>query len=84
MDKARFDTAHEEHNHSTEHKIEAGKAASQHATIEDVKHSTVLLRKDCEQLRLQIRKSANTLIKWQIGIGIVIVLCLAIGFGWLG
>ena len=77
MDKSRFDTAHEEHNRSVERKIEAGNSALQPATMEDVKLSAV-------QLRLQIRKSANTLIKWQIGIGIVMVLCLAKGFGWLG
>ena len=55
----------------------------QPATTEDVKHSVLLLREDWEQLRLHIRKSANCLIKWQIGIGIVLVLCLARGFGWL-
>ena len=48
-----------------------------------MKHSVLLLREDWEQLRLHIRKSANCLIKWQIGIGIVLVLCLARGFGWL-
>ena len=79
MDKGEFDTAHEEHKSSIGRNIEAGNAALQPATIEDVKHSLLLLR-------LQIKKSANTLIKWQIGIGIVLVLvlCLAIGFGWLG
>lgn len=84
MNKGELDTPHEEHNRSIERKIEAGDSALQPATTEDVKHSVLLLREDWEQLRLQIRKSANTLIKWQIGIGIVIVLCLAKGFGWLG
>ena len=84
MDKGELDTPHEEHNRSIERKIEAGDSALQPATTEDVKHSVLLLREDWEQLRLHIRKSANTLIRWQIGIGIVIVLCLAKGFGWLG
>ena len=75
MDKSEF--AHEEHNSATERKIEAGNASLQPVTIEEVKYSM-------EQLRLQIRKSANYLIKWQIGIGIVLVLCLARGFGWIG
>ena len=76
MDKSRFDTAHEEHNRFVERKVEAGDSVLQPVTTEDVKHSVA-------QLRLQIRKSANCLIKWQIGIGIVLVLCLARGFGWL-
>ena len=77
MNKGELDTPHEEHNRSIERKIEAGNASLQPATIEEVKYSM-------EQLRLQIRKSANYLIKWQIGIGIVLVLCLARGFGWIG
>ena len=76
MNKGEFDTGHEEYNRSIERKIEAGNASLQPATTEDVKHSLLLLR-------LQLRKSANTLIKWQIGIGIVLVLCLARGFGWI-
>ena len=83
MDKGECDTAHEEHKSSIGRNIEAGNAVLQPATTEDVKHSVLLLREDWEQLRLHIRKSANCLIKWQIGIGIVLVLCLARGFGWL-
>ena len=49
MNKGELDTPHEEHNRSIERKIEAGDSTLQHATTEDVKHSTVLLRKDCER-----------------------------------
>ena len=42
------------------------------------------LKATCENLRLDLRKMRNSLIRWQIAIAAIQILLLAKGFGWLG
>ena len=42
------------------------------------------LKLDIEQLRIETKQMKYDLLKWQLSIGLAIILVVAKGFGWLG
>lgn len=64
------------------------KTKSELPTKGDLREEVNAVRADVREteLRLQaeIEKAKYSLLKWQIGIGIALVIIMAKGFGWLG
>ncbi len=64
-------------------KSEAERRAEQ-AKLEEERLKVLATKADIERVRAKIKDSEMRLLKWQIGIGIVLVGSMAKGFGWLG
>lgn len=53
----------------------------------DLRHTTVLLRRDLEQFERRYRQTCCTILRWLLGMAFIgfgtLTVLLAIGFGWL-
>ena len=54
------------------------------ATKADVRESELRLQKEIETVRKDIEHVKYDMLKWQLGIGLAIIVIMAKGFGWLG
>ena len=50
----------------------------------DLRETELRLQKEIEVVRKEVQQVKYDLLKWQLGIGLAIILVIAKGFGWLG
>lgn len=50
----------------------------------EIEQVHLTLQKEIEQVRLKIEQAKYSMLKWQIGIGVVLAGIMAKGFNWLG
>lgn len=54
------------------------------ATKGDLREIELRLQAEIEKVRAEVQKTKYDLLKWQLGIGLAIIIVIAKGFGWLG
>lgn len=58
--------------------------AKDFATKQDVINLQVAMKQDITELKKEMLQMKYDLLKWQLGIGLGLVVIIAKGFGWLG